>query len=136
MFGYKSKKPRVLIVDDDPGILGTLRDRLEFNDLEVITAVDGRDGLAAAIAHKPNIIITDIAMPLMDGIEMVKAFRNTEIGKHLPIIVITGNWKTEDVLAANELHIDECLQKPFEMSTLLGKIKNLLEVSTDNTLPC
>jgi two-component system sensor histidine kinase ChiS len=134
MFGFRSKKPRVLIVDDDPIILNTLRDRLEFNGMAVITATNGVKGLAAAIVNKPDIIITDIAMPVLDGVEMIKAFRNTEIDKHIPIIVITGKEKIEDILAAMELHAEGYLSKPFAMSDLLGKIKNLLEASTDSAL--
>lgn len=135
MFGLKSKKHKVLVVDDEPGIRETLRERLAFNDLEVITAADGHEGLAAAIANKPDIIITDISMPVMDGIEMIRAFRNMTHDRQIPIIVITVSTRTEDLLAARELHIDEYLKKPFEMSEILGKIENLLELSTANTSP-
>ena len=132
MFERNCKKPRVLIVDDEPEIRETLRERLEFNDMAVITATDGQKGLAAAIADKPDVIITDIAMPVMDGIEMIRAFRAAENDRHIPIIVITGSGRREDFAAARELYVDECLQKPFEMSELLGKIENLLELSTAN----
>jgi two-component system response regulator PrrA len=135
MFGFRSKKPRVLIVDDDPRTLNTLRDRLEFNGMTVITATNGVKGLAAAIINKPDIIITDIAMPVLNGIEMINAIRNIETDKHIPIIAVIGKEKIEDILAAMQLRVEGYLAKPFEMSDLLGKIENLLEASTTNTLP-
>jgi DNA-binding response OmpR family regulator len=134
MFGLKKqKKPRVLIVDDEPGIRETLRERLEFNNIDTIGASDGREGLKAVMANRPDIIITDIAMPVMDGIEMVTAIRNAQIEKHIAIIIVTASKDGKDLVAARNLGVEEYVIKPFEMSELLGKIENLLELSTAAT---
>jgi DNA-binding response OmpR family regulator len=128
MFGLKSKEPKVLVVDDEAEILMTLVERLDFNGLTVFAAANGYEGLSKTIAHAPDIIITDINMPHMNGFEMIKAIRAADTSKNIPVIVISGSTNSEHKKEALRLGA-EYLTKPFEMSELLGKIESLLELS-------
>jgi two-component system alkaline phosphatase synthesis response regulator PhoP len=68
----KPNRGKILIVDDEPNIVQTLKDRLEMNDYRILTACNGNEGLQKALAEKPDIILLDVMMPIMDGLEMLE----------------------------------------------------------------
>jgi CheY-like chemotaxis protein len=118
--------PRLLIVDDEPDIRTSLKERLEFNNYEVSTASNGLEALNLANSRKPDIIVTDIRMPVMDGLEMINALRQKEDTKHIPVIIMTA-FDLELWDKVNSIDFYECVNKPFEMAALIGIIEKILD---------
>ena len=123
----KMNRAKILIVDDEINIVQTLQDRLEVNGYRVITACDGREGLQKAMAEKPDIILLDIIMPIMDGHEMLEHLRKTEEIKDTPVIILSARSQTQDIGRANICGIDDYIVKPFDLNELLEKIEKVLE---------
>ena len=123
----KEDKVRILIVDDEPNTVQTLQDRLEMNEYKVYTAYNGRDGLAKALKVKPNIILLDVVMPLMDGFEMLEALRGDPEGREIPVIMLTAKNHAKDVERASVCGIEDFIAKPFEIVVLLEKIETIVE---------
>jgi CheY-like chemotaxis protein len=80
----------VLIIEDDQIILDMYRDKFQLSQYGVITALNGQDGLNAALAHHPDLILLDIAMPKMDGMTMMKRLRSDAWGQDVPVIILTN----------------------------------------------
>ena len=123
----KSEQPKVLVVDDEPNILQTLQDRLEMNDYIVFTAENGKEGLQKALHERPDIVLLDVIMPIMDGHEMLEQLRANEAGKEISVIMLTACSQTQDIARAKTCGIDDYIVKPFNLSELLEKIENILE---------
>ena len=125
--GKRTKKTKILVVDDEPNIVQTLKDRLEMNDFEVSTAYHGSDGLKTAEQEKPDIVLLDVIMPVMNGLEMLEIMRRQVWGKSTSVIMLTARSQTQDMARANACGIDDYIVKPFDLSELLEKIEALLE---------
>lgn len=123
----KSEKAKILVIDDEPNIVQTLQDRLEMNDYNVITACNGREGLDKAVSEKPDIILLDVIMPIMDGHEMLEHLRKTDEGKDISVIMLTARSQNQDIARANVCGIEDYIVKPFDLSELLEKIETILE---------
>lgn len=122
----------VLVVEDDPDLLELMTRVLEKEDFEVMTAIDGREGLALASARpKPNLIITDIMMPDMDGLEMVRAIKDDPNTKPTPVIFLTAKSTPQDLVAGIQAGARHYLTKPFRMPELLAKVRSLLPAVPD-----
>jgi len=127
--------PKILIVDDEPEILELVKECLENNDYEVVTASDGKEGLAKAQNEKPDLILLDIMMPNMDGGEAVKALKVDSTTRNIPILLLSGvvssAEETKDQLSVNiEDTYYPAMAKPFELPVLLAKIEELLKKSS------
>ena len=123
----KTERAKILVIDDEPNIVQTLQDRLEMNDYRVVTASNGREGLEKASSEKPDIILLDVIMPIMDGHEMLEHLRKSEDGKDISVIMLTARSQNQDIARANACGIDDYIVKPFDLSELLEKIENILE---------
>jgi len=123
----KSKRAKILVVDDEPNIIQTLQDRLEMNDYNVISANNGKEGLDKAINEKPDIILLDVIMPIMDGHEMLEKLRKTEVGRGCAVIMLSARSQTDDIARASACGIEDYIIKPFDLSELLAKIEGILE---------
>lgn len=128
-FGFKKKsqKIKVLVVDDEPNIVQTLKDRLEMNDYQVFTAHNGNDGLKIAQEQSPDVILLDVIMPLMDGHEMLEKLRQQEWGKTTSVIMLTARSQAQDIARARACGIEDYIIKPFDLSELLEKIEGIVE---------
>lgn len=122
-----SKKRRILVVDDEPNIVQTLKDRLEMNDYEVLTACNGKEGFDTAVSEQPEVILLDVIMPIMDGHEMLETLRKDPKGKDISVIMLTARSQTEDIVRANACGIEDYIVKPFDLSELLEKIERIYE---------
>ena len=122
----KTSRARVLVVDDEADIVSTLQYRLEFCEFEVITAVNGKEGLEKAANEKPDLILLDISMPVMDGHEMLERLKNRPDLKDIPVIMLTAYSDAKDVAKAADLGIVDYITKPFDFTELMGKISNAL----------
>jgi DNA-binding response OmpR family regulator len=116
--GPQTKK--ILIVDDESAILQTLRFNLERNGYAVATAGDGRTAIALAASERPDLIIMDIMLPVLDGIEACKEIRKAS---GVPIIMLTARDQEIDKVLALELGADDYVTKPFSLHEFLARIK-------------
>jgi len=120
-------KPRILIVEDDPGMVEAVRLRLEANNYEVLIARDGGEGLEKARTEKPGLIILDIMLPKIDGLTVCRMLKFDELYKNIPIILFTARVQEDDVKRGKEVKADAYVAKPFKSEELLGKIAELLK---------
>ncbi len=116
----------ILAVDDTPENLEILRVRLEANGYEVVLAADGEEGLEKARALKPDLILLDIMMPKLDGIQVVKLLKQDKDLRGIPVILVTAKADTRDVVAGLDAGGDDYLTKPFEHSALLARVRSML----------
>lgn len=120
-------KERVLIVDDDPELLGILRKYLENHGLETISAANGAEALAAAPAGRPDLIITDVEMPRLDGFALCRRIKDNKALADIPVIIMTGKKISEaDHVAGYGYGADDYVVKPFSYAVLLAKVKSML----------
>lgn len=116
---------KILIVEDDLELLTYLKSNLiQFN---CITAQNGREGLEKAIELQPDLIISDVMMPEMDGIELCKSIKSVLITSHIPIILLTARTLIENKIEGLESGADDYVEKPFNMQLLQLRAKNLIE---------
>jgi DNA-binding response OmpR family regulator len=111
---------KILVVDDESAILQTLRFNLERNGYQVATAGDGRSAIALAAREQPDLIIMDIMLPVLDGIEACKEIRRTS---GVPIIMLTAKDQEIDKVLALELGADDYVTKPFSLHEFLARVK-------------
>ncbi len=115
----------VLVVEDNYDMRSYIKNILggQFN---VVLAKDGQEGLEMALDIIPDLIISDIMMPCMDGIEMVKALRDNEKTNHIPIILLTSLHNDSQVVEGYEIGVEDYITKPFSATILNARIQNLL----------
>jgi two-component system response regulator MprA len=117
-------KPRVLVVDDDRAVRDSLRRSLEFNGYEVVLAGDGAEGLVAVGAQHPDVVVIDVMMPRLDGIETTRALRAA--GNDVPVLVLTARDAVGDRVEGLDAGADDYLTKPFALEELLARLRALL----------
>jgi CheY-like chemotaxis protein len=118
--------PRLLLVDDEPDNVELLRRRLSKRGYECLAAHNAVDALAIAQAEKPDLILMDIKMPLVDGYEATRQLKSIEGTAHIPVIALTAHAMPEDRQKALEAGADEYESKPVDLQSLLEKIATLL----------
>jgi signal transduction histidine kinase/DNA-binding response OmpR family regulator/ligand-binding sensor domain-containing protein len=119
------KKPRILVVEDNADILWLLSDKLG-SEFEVMEAVDGSAGLKLATEQVPDLVITDLMMPRMDGIELCRKLKTDLRTSHIPVIMLTAKATPDDKLAGLETGADDYITKPFEIIEVLARSRNLV----------
>lgn len=122
--GSSSKK--ILIVEDEPNVRNFVKVYLEFEGYQVVEAKNGKEGLDQVKAEQPDLVVTDIMMPEMDGVTFYKTLRQDEKTKNLPVIVLTVKDEFEDIKYAYLIGVDEYVTKPFDPQQLVRKIKEIL----------
>ncbi len=117
-------KPRVLVVDDDRAVRDSLRRSLEFNGYEVVLAADGAEALVTLGAQHPDVVVIDVMMPRLDGIETTRALRAA--GNDVPVLVLTARDAVGDRVEGLDAGADDYLTKPFALEELLARLRALL----------
>ena len=117
---------RILLVDDEPGILKVIGKRLEIKGYEVVTAIDGQDGLAKARIGHPDAIILDLMMPKMNGMEVCAALKQDEHCRHIPIIIFTAKGGSMDEKLCRECGAEAYVTKSQDSAVLIEQIEALL----------
>jgi len=117
----------VLVVDDDKAVRESLRRSLEFNGYEVSLATDGAEALAGIASNDPDVVIMDVMMPRLDGIETTRALRTAQ--NDVPILVLTARDAVGDRVEGLDAGADDYLTKPFALEELLARLRALLRRS-------
>lgn len=121
-----SASPRVLVVDDDPVILKLLQVNFEMEGFDVLTATDGVDGLRAARQERPDVIVSDVMMPGMNGFELVAALGADDRTDTIPVMLLSARAQTTDIAAGFDAGALDYVTKPFEPLELVERVHELL----------
>jgi DNA-binding response OmpR family regulator len=122
---------KILVIDDEPKIIEICQDYLKASGFEVVTAGDGLQGLTVARREKPDLIVLDLMLPGMDGLDVCRALRS---GGNTPIIMLTARVDESDKLVGLELGADDYITKPFSPRELVARVRVVLRrTSGDST---
>lgn len=118
--------PVVLIVDDDPLLVSLVEHKLKFRGYTVVTATDGAAGLDRARMLKPDIIVLDIMMPVLDGRSMLLRLREDPQFSQTPVVMLTARGREEDIVDLLQMGASDYLVKPFSPEELAARIGRLV----------
>lgn len=124
-----SKKPVVLIIEDNEDFRFYLKDNLKGH-FQIVEAVNGKDGWQKALSAHPNLIVSDVSMPEMNGIDLCNKIKHDSRTAHIPVILLTALTGQDPQLKGLETGASDYLTKPFNFEILLSRIKNLLNQQT------
>ena len=122
---------KILIVEDEPNMVAGLRDNFEFEGYEVVSAYNGAEGLERALAESPDLVLLDVMMPKMSGLDVCKQLKAKR--PSIPIIMLTARGQEVDKVVGLELGADDYVTKPFSIRELIARVKAVLRRS--RTLP-
>ena len=129
-------KKRVLVADDAPDILFIVQKTMESAGYEVLTAANGKEAYQKAIEQKPDLIISDILMPLMNGFKLCDELKNNPNYGHIPIILMTAVYRQPDHIEMGfKFGADAYMAKPFKTEQLLAITKQLMQKTITSPLP-
>jgi two-component system OmpR family response regulator len=115
---------KLLVVDDEPNIRELLSTSLRFAGFDVVSAANGRDALAAADLHAPDLAVLDVMLPDMDGFTVTRRLRAS--GKHFPVLFLTAKDDTEDKVTGLTVGGDDYVTKPFSLDEVVARIRAVL----------
>jgi DNA-binding response OmpR family regulator len=117
---------KILVVDDEKDIVDFVSARLVREGYEVVTAFDGEEALAQIKAEDPDVIILDLMMPKLNGLEVLKQLREDSAGKWRPVIIVSGNAELESIKKCYSMEADLYLTKPCTMENLVRGVKTMI----------
>ncbi len=120
-------KETVLVIEDEEDIQEVLRYNLEQYGYDVMCSSTGEQGLLAAKNHNPDLVLLDLMLPNMDGIDVCKELKSESNTKHIPIVMLTARNDDSDIIIGLELGADDYITKPFSPKVLMARIKSLLK---------
>ncbi len=123
-----NKPPRILIVDDNETNRDILMTRLQAHGYELAQAADGEEALAAAKSLLPDLILLDVMMPKLDGIEVCRRLKGDPAMPFTPIILVTAKSDTKDIVAGLNAGADEYLTKPIDQAALVARVNSVLRI--------
>lgn len=129
--GFQRRKRvpyRILTVDDSQTIRLIVRKAFEKYNCEVIEGKNGKEGLALADTHKPDLIVLDITMPIMTGIEMLSRLKDDEALKSIPVIMLTAESGKDYIMQLVKMGVSDYMVKPFKGEQLIDRVKNFLDL--------
>jgi DNA-binding response OmpR family regulator len=118
---------KILVIEDEPDLREGLQHNLELEGYAVDTAGDGREGLQKALDTQPDLILLDLMLPLMPGLEVLRSLRQD--GKHTPVIIVSAKGLDRDKVAGLELGADDYITKPFGLAELSARVRAVLRRS-------
>lgn len=126
MSDVNKERETILVVEDNIDLQLVLQTELE-EDYEVLIANNGNEGLERAILNVPDLIITDIMMPIMSGLDLCKKLKENEITNHIPVVMLTARGKEYEQIEGLEVGANDYISKPFSTPILKMRVHNLLE---------
>jgi adenylate cyclase len=120
--------PRILIVDDNEINRDIIATRLKAHGYDTLQAADGEEALAAVKQHRPDVILLDVMMPNLDGIETCRRLKGDDALPFLPIILVTAKVDSKDIVAGLDAGADEYLTKPVDQAALVARVRSVLRV--------
>ncbi|MGD0518805.1 MAG: response regulator [Thermoguttaceae bacterium] len=123
-----TQSPVVLCIDDDPQVSDVIRDRLDIYDVKVLSAYDGMQGLWLAVTKKPDVIITDLRMPMGDGAAIIECLKRNAKTASIPIIVLTAKCESGLQRHMEKIGADRFLTKPIHFKDLLEELRRYIKV--------
>jgi two-component system alkaline phosphatase synthesis response regulator PhoP len=124
-------KKRILVVDDEPSILETIRFHLELSDYDVVSAADGVEALKLARSEHPDLILLDLMLPRMDGYKVCKMLKMDKRYRTIPVIMLTAKAGSVDEVEGYQSGADAYIKKPFDLEELSGVVQDMIEQSVD-----
>lgn len=122
-------KKRILLTDDEPNIVLVVTKRLEIQGYEVLIARDGEEALKKAREMKPDLVLLDIMLPGVDGLNVCRILKADEATRNIPVILFSARAQTWDKEAGREFGANAYVEKPFQPEELLATIEKLLKSS-------
>lgn len=122
-----TKQAKILLVDDEPDLLSTVSYRLKFAHFAVVTASNGQEALEKAASERPDLILLDTNMPIMNGHEVLRQLRADPELRDIPVIMLTARAAADDISTASSLGIADYVTKPFDFNELMQKIKAIVD---------
>jgi two-component system phosphate regulon response regulator PhoB len=119
-------RPHVLVVDDEEDILELVEYNLTRNGFEVETVSSGEDALAAVARRRPALVVLDLMLPGVDGLEVCRQIRRAEATADLPVVMLTARGEEAEIVAGLELGADDYVPKPFSPRVLIARVKAVL----------
>jgi len=120
--------PRILVVDDNEMNRDIIVTRLEANGYETLQAADGQKALTAVTQHHPDLVLLDVMMPNLDGIETCRQLKSDAALAFTPVILVTAKTATQDVVAGLDAGADEYLSKPIDQAALVARVRSVLRI--------
>ena len=120
--------PRILVVDDNAANRDIITTRLQTHGYETLQAADGEEALAAVKQHRPDLVLLDVMMPNLDGIETCRRLKGDATLPFLPIILVTAKVDSKDIVAGLDAGADEYLTKPVDQAALVARVRSVLRV--------
>ena len=117
---------RILILEDDPDIMRLLNRTLSAAGYEVIRAYGGEDALRKVETTLPDLVLTDLAMPKMSGVQVIQTIKQNPETAHIPVLAVTAHMWDGIALSAGQAGVDGFINKPFSSKTLLQEVSNYL----------
>lgn len=122
----RAARKKILLVDDSNTVLMMERMVLQGLGFDILVAHDGKEAVEVARAAKPDVVLMDVVMPRMSGIEACKAIKDAEETKSIPVIMVTTRGEPTNVEAGWEAGCSEYITKPFDATEFLAKVKNFI----------
>jgi DNA-binding response OmpR family regulator len=127
MPGVAGERGRVLVVDDDPVILKLLEVNFEMEGFAVLTAGDGQEGLEVARAKQPDVIVSDVMMPRLNGLELAAAVKADAATSGIPVLLLSAKAQVADVQDGLGAGANDYVTKPFEPLELVARVQQLID---------
>jgi len=124
-------KDRILIIEDDRDIVEMLEYNLKEEGYETLSALNGEEGVALAGKERPDLIILDIMLPILNGFEVCRVLKNDDVTAHIPIIILSAKSQETDKVVGLELGADDYVTKPFSPRELIARIRAILRRGRD-----
>jgi class 3 adenylate cyclase len=124
------EKPLILVADDNETNRDILRTRLAIQGFEIAEACDGEEALASVRQDPPDLILLDVMMPRIDGIEVCKRLKSDASLPFIPVVLVTAKAETKDVITGLDAGADEYLTKPVDQSALVARVKSMLRIKS------
>ena len=118
--------PRILIVDDEPEMVRGLEDNLRFEGYQTLSATDGRRGLTLALSEAPDLVLLDIMMPKVDGLQLLETIRAEPMWRDLPVLMVSSMPPEDGTVRSLEIGATDFIPKPFRMKELLARVDSHL----------